>query len=126
MCRMVRVLLRCDRGAPRRAREAVRLLDGMGPMREDAVLVTTELVANAVLHSGGCPDDEIEVCASIVQDGVRIEVADGGRSGGEPQIRATDPLNGDGGMGLRVVDGLARRWGVDRRDRLLVWAELPA
>jgi hypothetical protein len=39
-------------------------------------------------------------------------------------MRTADPRGDLGGRGLRLVDQLSERWGVDQRaDRKLVWAE---
>jgi anti-sigma regulatory factor (Ser/Thr protein kinase) len=115
--------LRCDRSAPARAREALRQIDGIDPVCEDALLVTSELVSNAVLHSGCDPQEEIELVADRVPAGIRIEVADAGRSGRTPRVKRADD-GSPGGIGLRLVHALARRWGADRQDGVRVWAEL--
>jgi anti-sigma regulatory factor (Ser/Thr protein kinase) len=125
-CNVVRIQLSCDRAAPRRAREALTLLDGIDVVREEARLVTTELVANAVLHGGGGPDDEIELVAERVPAGIRIAVIDRGGSDTEPHLSAKDPRSGEGGLGLRLVESLSQRWGIERLERLRVWAELAA
>ena len=90
---------------------------------EEALLVTSELAANAVMHSGSEPSEEIELKAELLSDGVRIAVKDRGRSGGEPALRPGEH-DMPGGIGLRVVEALGRKWGADRRDGLCVWVEL--
>jgi anti-sigma regulatory factor (Ser/Thr protein kinase) len=94
------------------------------PVRDDALLITSELVSNAVKHSGCGPADEVEVVAELTPGGVLIAVTDPGRSGGTPARMAAGSTWG-GGLGLRIVEHLARRWGAERRDGLRVWAELP-
>lgn len=116
----------CDRAAPRQAREALLLLDGIDVIRDVARLVTTELVTNALLHGGGGPGEEIEMVAERVPAGFRIAVTNHGGSGAEPQLSDKDPRKGEGGIGLRLVDTLSERWGVERDDRVCVWAELAA
>jgi anti-sigma regulatory factor (Ser/Thr protein kinase) len=120
---VLRVLLRCDGSAPSLARRAVGDLDSIKPVRDDALLVTSELVSNAVLHAGCDPTDHIEVVAEIVPRAVRITVVDVGRSGRAPRVGYATHLD-SGGMGLRLVEKLARKWGIDRNDVLRVWAEL--
>ena len=83
---LLRVLLRCDRFAPRLAREAVGGVPAIQPVRDDALLVTTELVSNAVLHAGCDPRQEIEVVAELVGQAVRITVADVARSDSTPRV----------------------------------------
>ncbi len=120
---LLRLRLRCDAAAPRDARDALAHLGELEPIREEAQLVVSELASNAVLHSGCPPDDEVEVLAELLPDAVRIVVRDGGLSGNVPARRDREPLE-PGGMGLRVVEALARRWGSERDGILSVWAEL--
>jgi anti-sigma regulatory factor (Ser/Thr protein kinase) len=120
----IRVTLPCGPAAPRLAREAVR--DVLGGRREDAndaTLVVSELVTNAVMHSACRPDETITLDARVIGDRVRIVVHDPGRSAEVPRVRGSAPSAG-GGLGLRLVEQLARRWGWDRPDGRLVWAEL--
>lgn len=119
----IHVALRCDRSAPGCARAAIRTIDGIDRVQDDAQLIASELVTNAVLHAGCDCDEEIELVAQRVPAGIRIEVADVGRRGAVPAI-APDDYQGRGGMGLRLVHALAMRWGVERTERLRVWAEL--
>ncbi len=120
---LLRLRLRCDSAAPRLARDAVAELPVIEPVREDVVLVVSELATNAVLHSGCTPEDEFELLAELVPSGVRIAVIDSGRSDSEPRRGDGDPLQ-PGGMGLKVVEELARCWGSERRGSVSVWAEL--
>jgi anti-sigma regulatory factor (Ser/Thr protein kinase) len=120
----LRLRLRCDASAPKLAREAVGKLDVSGGVRDDALLVVSELATNAVLHSGCDPSEEIEVVAEFLPDALRIAVTDAGRSGSTPAPRAAEDF-APGGMGLRVVQAIARGWGAERLGGMRVWAELP-
>ena len=71
-------------------------------------LLTSELVTNSIRHAGLGPDDRIVLAARLTPDFARVEVRDGG-PGFDPDIR-----HQVGGFGLRMVDTLASRWGVDR------------
>jgi anti-sigma regulatory factor (Ser/Thr protein kinase) len=82
---------------------------------EDAKMVTAELVNNAYLHGEGTIELRIEMRGDVV----RIEVRDEGRA---PSI-AMRAAGRDGGMGLRLVDAVASRWGAETA-RGYVWAEL--
>ncbi|QKW10956.1 ATP-binding protein [Streptomyces sp. NA04227] len=72
-----------------------------------AELALTELLANVVRH---VPD---RLCALWFRrhgEGVRVEVTDG--SPELPQVRAAGPLD-EGGRGLRLVEAVTDRWGVE-------------
>jgi PAS domain S-box-containing protein len=90
----------------------------------DVLLMTSELVTNAIRHGGAAgPDDRIRI--RVVRDDprVRIEVRDEGPGFAPP--RAGDVAAAEGGMGLALVDRLAKAWGTDRRGRAtLVWFEV--
>jgi anti-sigma regulatory factor (Ser/Thr protein kinase) len=80
----------------------------LGPRTlDDVLLLTTELVTNAIRHAG---DDPLEVSVSIDEISVRVAVRDTGPGfdPGEAQVRTEN-----GGWGLDLVEGLASRWGVD-------------
>jgi anti-anti-sigma factor len=90
-----------------------------------AVLLTSELVTNAVVHPP--PDDgqPIELRISSYPDRVRVEVFDSG-SGFDPDALPESPPE-TGGRGLMVVDQLASSWGIHRGTddgRFCVWYEL--
>jgi serine/threonine-protein kinase RsbW len=120
---ILRLRMRCDRSAPRRAREAIEGLSEIRPVRDDALLVASELTSNAVRHSGAAPTGQIELRAQLVPEGVVIEVIDEGRSGEVPHTRKAD-VDGPGGFGLPVIEAIALRWGAERLRGTRVWAEL--
>jgi anti-sigma regulatory factor (Ser/Thr protein kinase) len=72
--------------------------------REDAALMVSELVTNAVVHGAGAISLRIDVEADMV----RIEVADEGNVAVAPSPEA----GAHGGWGLRIVEQLADDWGV--------------
>lgn len=119
---LLRCLLPCDASAPRTVRRALGALDVIGPVRDDALLVASELVTNAVLHSGCDPSEEVEFVAELLPGTLRIAVTDPGRSGRAPAPQPN--YTGRGGFGLRAVAAIARRWGTERQTGRLVWAEL--
>lgn len=91
---------------------------GLDDLVDDALLVLSELVANAVLHGRG----PIVVALERLTGGVRIEVCDEG-DGAVSVVRG--PLDRVSGRGLMIVDHVTDRWGVDPAgDGLSVWAEL--
>ena len=84
---------------------------------EDARLVVSELVTNAILHAG----TDIELNVSVRSDAVRIEVTDLG--GGVPRSGAVEGVTS--GRGLPIVEALGGRWGVLQLGAgKTVWCEL--
>lgn len=118
-----RLKLRCDPDAPAAARDAVRSLVGPRPNVSDAMLVASELVSNAVRHSGATEEELLTVTLRVDQGHMSITVVDPGRSG--IVARAREKAGPSGGFGLRLVNELAERWGASRADGHRVWAELP-
>jgi hypothetical protein len=90
-----------------------------GGVADDAALVVTELVTNALLH--GSPPVRLRL--QDVRDGVRLEVADGGTELPVAVRRSSVAMTG---RGLALVDALSRSWGVEQDERggKVVWAEL--
>jgi anti-sigma regulatory factor (Ser/Thr protein kinase) len=110
--------------APCAARRAVEQCVGAHAPTEflhDAVLLTSELVTNAVIHTEGSP----ELCAHYdpVLGQLRVEVTD--KSSVVPKIREGHPGTTLGGWGLRIVDQVAMRWGTSPLPSgKVVWFEL--
>jgi phosphoserine phosphatase RsbU/P len=105
---VVRVVLQQgDRPAAqaRRAVQGVLEEAGLDELTDDAVLLTHELVTNALLHTGQTPTIEIHV----TNDRVRVEVHD--RSSVAPVAGVLDP-GASSGRGLTLVGRLAADWGV--------------
>jgi anti-sigma regulatory factor (Ser/Thr protein kinase) len=107
------------RGRPESVREArawiARHLDGF-PALDAALLATSELVTNAVLHSrsrldGGKVRVRIEVTPGAY---VRIEVRDDG-PGFDPGRTVRAAGLDENGHGLFLVGQLAELWGTDGR-----------
>lgn len=91
------------------------------PPLETAILLTSELVSNALLHAR----TEVDLLLIMAASGVRVEVHDCGigRPTGSPEPPAPGATTG---RGLMMVDALARSWGVDGTiDGKTVWFELP-
>jgi two-component sensor histidine kinase len=101
------------------ARRAVEALP-LGPGRTGEVkLIVSELVTNSIEHGALGADDRIELRALVDPGGaVHMEVRDPG-PGPQPGARE--------GMGWRILDRMADRWGSDRSDGVArVWFELDA
>ena len=87
---------------------------------EDAALVASEMVTNAVLHG----DSAFRVHVTDDALGVRIAVEDAQAGLVAPRIPEPDALNG---RGLVIVEALSTRWGWEpHAGGKMVWAELAA
>jgi anti-sigma regulatory factor (Ser/Thr protein kinase) len=106
------------------ARRAVGEVSGRLPARrrEDAQLLVSELVTNAIRHAGLDPGASITLVVSASDRALRFEVRDPG-AGFEPVEPAPDPSR-PSGWGLYLVRELADRWGVERDATTRVWFEL--
>lgn len=116
--------LPCDVNAPADVREALARLEPLGWVLGDVIQVASELVGNAVRHSGRRSGDRVAVSATLGAGVLRLAVRDPGRSGGTARLRDPDDWE-DGGLGLLIVEQLSARWGTDRGGPgYLVWAEV--
>ncbi|MET7575091.1 SpoIIE family protein phosphatase [Streptomyces sp. NPDC005492] len=97
---------------------------GFADIVDDAVVLTSELVTNAVVHAGTAAD----VLCLRSDDGVRIEVADHYPEREIPLQGAAINMSSpdrEGGRGLQLCAALASRWGVDYTPtQKLVWFQL--
>ena len=91
---------------------------GLDGVSEDASLIVSELVSNAVQHAGTL----IQLTLCAYPGLLRLEVSD---QSTRPLRRPTPTALTDGGRGLLLVDSLAGHYGVEGRpDGKTVWAEL--
>lgn len=124
MTRVCVLELSGDVRAVRSARAFVRAVagDDVGDdLLDDAVVVASELVTNAVMHAGTGSSLEVRVEPGTVE--VRV-------SDGDPRKPVRRTLVGGlpaQGRGLALLAALAERWGVDEREGgKTVWAVLRA
>ena len=120
---MLQLELACTPAAASAVREEMARMDDVGWVLGDAMLVATELVNNAVSHSGCDEAHTVSVAIHRERDGIVISVRDPGISG-RAAAAFTEAVEVGGGLGLVIVDALARRWGTDRDQGYHVWAEL--
>jgi len=122
----LRIELKRDVQAPGLARGAVSEwslgADVSRAQLQTLVLLVSEVVSNAVLHSKAAPGATITLTARLDGETVRITVSDAGE-GFTPRER--DPEHIGDGYGLFLLDKIASRWGVDRAGPTSVWFELP-
>jgi anti-anti-sigma factor len=91
-------------------------------VRQTLVLLASEVVSNAVLHSNGPVEAPIALSAAVEPDTIRVTVTDAGE-GFVPSER--DPERLDGGYGLYLLEKAASSWGVESDGATVVWFELP-
>jgi anti-sigma regulatory factor (Ser/Thr protein kinase) len=93
-------------------------LDAITPT---AQLVVTELVNNAVLHTG----DRFLVTVTLTDEGIHVAVRDTSRQ--QPRVRAPEQVDVYGGKGMTLVEAFAHAWGTTLvSDGKVVWADLRA
>jgi anti-sigma regulatory factor (Ser/Thr protein kinase) len=114
------ITIQPGRHASRAARRFVHYAAAqwLGPQRLDDVLtVVTELVDNAASHA------HTPMVLHLVPrgDNVLVELFDGSSAAPVP----TRGAGADSGLGLRLVDGVAAKWGVSLHgEGKVVWAEV--
>ena len=91
---------------------------------DDALLVLSELVSNAVTHAAPLPNGRIAVGWTLLDDALHLEITDGGAST-RPRAGVA-ALSALGGRGLDIVRSVSRHWGVTEGEgSVTVWAEVP-
>jgi two-component sensor histidine kinase len=87
------------------------------------ILVASELVGNAVLHSNSAQSTVLEVNWDVDDTGVTVCVADSSTKLPRRREAQDDEV---GGRGLAIIDAVADVWGVDCRPTgKQVWAHVP-
>ena len=85
---------------------------------DDAVLVLSEIVTNALVHTGS----GVTVLVWSTPHGTRVEVEDGGSY---LPVRRRYAATAGTGRGLQLVEELTNRWGAERRGSgKMVWFEI--
>ncbi len=99
-------------------------LGGDHPCQDAAILITSELVTNSVLHSlSRHPGGTVTVALTEMMEGLRIEVIDDGAPV-FPALWLAMPDH-ENGRGLQLVDALAARWASHRDGgKTVTWAEI--
>jgi anti-sigma regulatory factor (Ser/Thr protein kinase) len=112
-----------DPSAPAIARRAIERLGLSEVARDNALLLASELVSNAICHSGAPNGARIRFTARLGGGSLRITVSDRGRGFAPDDLRPEPGVRG--GFGLFLVEQLAMSWGVERDGGTTVWLELP-
>ncbi|MFD0884381.1 ATP-binding protein [Streptosporangium algeriense] len=96
------------------ARELLESLDGVScaDLLDDVLLLLSEVVTNAVVHSDSARHEEglVTVRIGVGNGMVHVEVLDAGSETGGPAVREAT-ADGLGGRGLFLVDLLSADWG---------------
>lgn len=93
-----------------------------GKVLEDATLLVSELVTNAVRHAPQAGTPEVELRLKLEPERVRVVVSDPGE--GFVAAPRLPTASESSGWGLYLVDRIADRWGVISKDRNEVWFEI--
>lgn len=106
-----------DEGTPARAREWLESLELHLPA--DCILLTHELVVNAMSHTDTTCIWVVVLASPTV---IRVEVSNEGQT--EPHLvdRGSQAENG---RGLRWVDALSDEWDLERNRATHVWFQVP-
>jgi anti-sigma regulatory factor (Ser/Thr protein kinase) len=114
--------------APEAASQARAVVNAeLGPavsakVLEDATLLVSELVTNAVRHAPRAGIPEIELRLKLDPERIRVVVSDPGAGFvAEPRMPTA---SGSSGWGLYLVDRIADRWGVITKTGSEVWFEI--
>jgi anti-sigma regulatory factor (Ser/Thr protein kinase) len=93
--------------APRQVRQSFdQFADRVdGALLDDLRILSTEVVTNAVMHSGRPTGDPIDVVTTFAPTSVRVEVIDQGEGVERLVARADSPPSG-----LRLFELLSHRW----------------
>lgn len=82
---------------------------------DDARIVVSELLGNALRHARPIPNEGLVMSLEVDDDVVRVAVADGGSATLPALLHGPDLASS--GRGLRIVRTLTREWGVREDDR---------
>jgi anti-sigma regulatory factor (Ser/Thr protein kinase) len=85
-------------------------LHGLGRLADDAAIITSELVTNAVQHACCDITETIRVTLAQASDSEAVIIAVSDSSPHGPAMRKA-PAGSERGLGLRIVESLAVHWG---------------
>jgi anti-sigma regulatory factor (Ser/Thr protein kinase) len=115
--RFRRLTVPFSRGAARAARsELSRTLRGQHVRQsviDDAIVVVSELVTNAVRHASPDQDGQVRVEWALDASRLWLRVSDGGRRQLGARVQHGDAV---GGRGLSIVAALADAWDFERHE----------
>ena len=89
------------------------------PLLDDVKLMASELVTNAVRHSGCAEGDPISLRATVLNGVLRVALGDNGSTTDRVEPRSAQPPSG-----LGVIQTLSDRWASHRNGLFTVWFEI--
>jgi anti-sigma regulatory factor (Ser/Thr protein kinase) len=105
------------------ARHFVTEAIGRHPAGDDAVLLTSELITNVLVHARDAT--VVTVIVTVAAALIRVDVHDDGQTGIPHWREAGDQA--EDGRGFQIVNALAQRWGFTRNQgRTCCWFEVTA
>jgi anti-sigma regulatory factor (Ser/Thr protein kinase) len=114
-----------DPGSLSIARRALERLDLPPGLLDNAKLLSSELITNAIKHAGLGPEDPIRLTATWTGRRLRVVVRHRGSAPASEVVGAIRPSPGaESGWGLFIVDRAASRWGTNLGGRPGYWFEL--
>jgi anti-sigma regulatory factor (Ser/Thr protein kinase) len=104
---------------------AHQLLGDSDPAVETVMLLVSELVTNAIVHSqSGAPGGTVTVTLCALSAGVLVQVLDDGGPS-EPCLARIRAEGAERGYGLLLVDALADSWGtISGPDSRVTWCRV--
>jgi anti-sigma regulatory factor (Ser/Thr protein kinase) len=116
VCQLIGFTVPSSPQAVRIARFHVRAalgFHGLAEYADDAAVITSELVTNAVQHVGGTKTIGVVVARLWEPTAVAVVVAD---SSPEGPIRRETSADSEHGRGLQIVEALSAHWGWHHED----------
>ncbi len=93
----------------------------VGQEADDALLILSELISNAVRHARPMPTGGLRVSWTISPNQIGVAVTDGGSS--TAPVASAAAMSAIGGRGLQIVHLLASSWDVSQGEEdTTVWA----
>lgn len=108
---------------PGHARALVRRLGLDDDMRSTIELIVSELVTNAVVHGDGGRGAPLLV--ALRREGACVHGRVCSKGDTFEWTRQEKDIYEPGGLGLQLVDTIARDWGIERNGCSCVWFEYP-
>jgi anti-sigma regulatory factor (Ser/Thr protein kinase) len=109
----------------KRARDAVSTLANLDDdAHERARIVVSELVSNCLKHACLSPDEVLEIRLTVRSGNLSGEVSSRGDGFDLLPVFSHEAPPEDSGLGLRIVDRLVDRWGMEVDGRTRVWFEI--